>query len=91
MIGIILWAILILFIVICACPGFITAVIVSYAIVLSVYGLVYWIKDGCKLPSKKRKNEDQSGIDTIVRQDRESAIDEWERKWRRKHPSRKDR
>lgn len=91
MIGIVLWALLIIFIVICACPGFITAFIVSSAIVLSVYGLVYWIKSGCKLPSKNRKNEEQSDIDTIVRQDRESAIDEWERKWKRKHPCRKDR
>lgn len=43
MIGIILWAILIIFIVICACPGFITALIVNTAIVLSVYGLIWWI------------------------------------------------
>ena len=43
MIGLILWAILIIFIVICACPGFITALIVNAAIVLSVYGLIWWI------------------------------------------------
>lgn len=43
MLGIILWAILIIFIVICACPGFITALIVNTAVVLSLYGLIYWI------------------------------------------------
>lgn len=43
MIGIILWAIVIIFIVICACPGFITALLVNTAIVLSVYGLIAWI------------------------------------------------
>lgn len=43
MVGLILWAILIIFIVICACPGFITALIVNTAIVLSVYGLIWWI------------------------------------------------
>ena len=43
MIGIILWAILIIFIVVCACPGFMTALIVNAAIVLSVYGLIWWM------------------------------------------------
>lgn len=43
MFGIILWAALIIFIVICACPGFITALIVNMAIVFSVYGLIWWI------------------------------------------------
>lgn len=43
MIGIVIWAILIIVIVICACPGFITALIVNSAIVLSVYGLILWI------------------------------------------------
>lgn len=43
MIGIVIWAILIIFIVICACPGFITALIVNSTIVLSVYGLILWI------------------------------------------------
>lgn len=43
MIDIVLWAILIIFIVICTCPGFITALIVNTAIVVSVFGLVAWI------------------------------------------------
>lgn len=48
MIGLILWAILIIFIVICACPGFITSLIISSAIVLSVYGLIWWIVNKIK-------------------------------------------
>lgn len=43
MLGLILWAILIIFIVICACPGFIIALIVNTTIVASVYGLIWWI------------------------------------------------
>lgn len=43
MIGIILWVILIIVIVICACPGFITALIVNMAIVFSIYGLIWWL------------------------------------------------
>lgn len=89
MFGIILWAILIIFIVICAWPGFITAFIVCSAIVLSGYGLICWIIGGCKLPRKRRRYEEQSYLDTIAEQEREKAIDEWERKWRRKHPCRK--
>lgn len=89
MIGIIIWAILILFIVICVCPGFITALIVCSAIVLSVYGLIYWIIGGCKLPSKSQRSKGRSHVDETTKQDREKAIDEWECKWGRKHPSRK--
>ena len=43
MFGIILWAILILIIVTCACPGFWTAFITISACVLGVFGLVAWI------------------------------------------------
>lgn len=43
MIGIIVWAILIIFIVICTCPGFVPALIVITTIVLGVYGLISWI------------------------------------------------
>lgn len=88
MIGIVLWAILIIFIVICACPGFITALIINSAIVLSVYGLIWWIKSGCKLRYKRKRINEQFLIEKN-KQDREAAIDEWERKWNRKHPTRK--
>lgn len=87
MIGIIIWAILIIFIVICVCPGFITALIINSAIVLSVHGLIWWAKSGCKIKRKSKCNKAQSNVDAI--QDREKAIDEWERKWGRKHPCRK--
>lgn len=53
MIGIILWAIVIIFIVICACPGFMTALIVNTAIVLSIYGLIAWIV--MKIKKRRRK------------------------------------
>lgn len=89
MLGIIIWAILIIFIVICVCPGFITAFIVCSAIVLCGYCLMCWIIGGCKLPSKSRRNDEKTYIDAIAKQERENAIDEWERKWRRKHPCRK--
>lgn len=53
MIGIILWAIVIIFIVICACPGFMTALIVNTAIVLGIYGLIAWIV--MKIKKQRRK------------------------------------
>ena len=48
-----------------------------------------WIIGGCKLPSKSRRNDEKTYIDAIAKQERENAIDEWERKWRRKHQCRK--
>lgn len=48
MIGIILWAILIIFIVSCACPGFWTALITTSAIVLGAFGLISWINGKIK-------------------------------------------
>lgn len=97
MIGIIIWAILIIFIVICACPGFLTALFVNSLIVLSayglIYGLVYWVKGGCKFKNKSKAQTEsakQSYIETISNQEREKAIAEWERKWGRRHPCRND-
>ena len=43
MIGIILWGALIFFIVVCTCPGFLTALLVCSAIVLSFYGLICYL------------------------------------------------
>lgn len=48
MIGVIIWAILIIFIVICTCPGFITALITCAAIVISAYALIWWIAQKIK-------------------------------------------
>lgn len=93
MIGIIIWAILILFIVICTCPGFITALFVSSAVVLCAYGLInalaWWVKNGLKFKRKGKGSKAQSYVDAIAEEEREKAICEWERKWGRKHPSRK--
>lgn len=92
MIGLIIWAILIIFIVICACPGFITAFIVGSVIALCGYGLInwliWWVKGG-RFKRENRVDKTKSYLDTIAEQEREKAIDEWERKWRRKHPCRK--
>lgn len=97
MIGIIIWAILIIFIVICVCPGFLTAFFVISLIVLSayglIYGLVYWVKGGCKLESTSKPHTEsakQSYIEIISNKEREKAIAEWERKWGRRHPCRND-
>ncbi len=46
MIGIILWAILIIFIVICACPGFLTFLFcVALPVGIAVFALVSWIQN----------------------------------------------
>lgn len=46
MVGIILWAILIIFIVICACPGFLTFLLfVALPVGIAVYSLASWIND----------------------------------------------
>lgn len=65
MIGIILWAIVIIFIVVCAYPGFMTALIVNTAIVLSVYGLIAWIVMKIKKRRRKISYNENSPIDTI--------------------------
>ena len=44
MVGIILWAILIIFIVICACPGFLTFFFcVALPVAIGIYALFAWI------------------------------------------------
>ncbi len=44
MVGIILWAILIIFIVICACPGFLTFFFgVAVPVAIGIYALFAWI------------------------------------------------
>lgn len=43
MIGIILWAIMILVIIAYACPGFISALLVCMAIVGTLYGLIIYL------------------------------------------------
>ena len=77
MIGIIIWLLLIFIIAVCACPGFLVALATIFGI--CAFGIfVLWLL--AKL-SDKRAEE--------VHTEREKAIDEWERKWGRRHPSRK--
>lgn len=46
MIGLILWAILIIIIAVCACPGFFTFLIcVALPVGVAVYALVAWLND----------------------------------------------
>lgn len=77
MIGIIIWLLLIFIIAVCACPGFLTALAVIFG--LCALGiLILWLL--AKLTDKRTEE---------AHTDHERAIDEWERKWGRKHPSRK--
>lgn len=77
MIGIIVWLVLIFIIAVCASPGFLTALAVIFGIfVLGIF--ILWLL--AKLTGKQ---------DDDTRKDREKAIDEWEKKWGRKHPTRK--
>ncbi|MDE6697401.1 MAG: hypothetical protein K2K25_11025 [Muribaculaceae bacterium] len=72
--------VLIFIIAICACPGFLTALVVIFGI-CALGILVLWLL--AKLTDKradKRAEEAQA--------ERERAIDEWEKKWGRKHPTR---
>lgn len=46
MIGIVLWAILIIFIVICTCPGFLTFLFcVALPVGIAVFVLASWLRD----------------------------------------------
>ena len=81
MIGIIVWLLLIFIIAVCACPGFLTALATIFGI--CAFGIfVLWLLARITDKSAKRRVEE-------ARKEREKAIDEWERKWGRRHPSRK--
>ena len=81
MIGIIVWLLLIFIIAVCACPGFLAALGVIFGI--CAFGIfVLWLLAGITDKSAKRRAEE-------AREEREKAVDEWERKWGRHHPSRK--
>lgn len=46
MIGVIVWAVLILFIVICTCPGFLSFFFcVALPVGIAVYALASWVRD----------------------------------------------
>ena len=80
-IGIIVWAILIIIIAFCTCPGFLVALATIFGICAFVI-LVLWLFAKLTYKSVKKRAED-------VHVGREKAIDEWEKKWGRKHPTRK--
>lgn len=76
MIGLIIWLLLIFIIACCACPGFLTALLIVFSLIAACFiALRLLVRD-----SRKER-------DTAATQ-REKAIDEWERKWNRTHPSR---
>ena len=76
-IGIIIWLILIFIIAVCSCPGFLTVL----AVILGIFCIGGIIVSFLGRSIGKRIEKD-TGID------RERAIDEWEKKWGRPHPTR---
>ena len=74
--GIIIWSVLIFIIAVCACPGFLTALVVIFGI--CALGILVL----CLLAKLTDKRTEESNAE------REKAIDEWERKWGRKYPTR---
>lgn len=76
MLGIYIWALLIVFISI-ATTGW-------EVILFPIIGFVIWILISIVIDSWKEKRSSQK-----EQIDREKAIDEWERIWNRKHPTRK--
>lgn len=86
MIGLILWAILIFIIACASCPGFLTILFTVGSGYIALYIIFSWLKSNNfklrkrRVPASKRS--------TPTSDDREQAIDEWERKWKRTHPTR---
>ena len=81
MIGIIVWLLLIFIIALCACPGFLVALAVIFGI--CAFGiLILWLLAKLTDKSVKKRAEE-------AHEEREKAINEWEKKWGRKHPTRK--
>ena len=81
MIAIILWAIVIIVIAFSACPGFavmLTTTLVAAGLLLSLYAFIMYQLNHRRQPDR------QQAQPRIRSQD----IEEWERKWKRPHPSR---
>ena len=89
-IGIIVWLVLIFIIVLGTVPNFLTMLFCSSAIVISAYFLLRWI--GRKLfrflASKINGESVAFFAEADIEAEREKAIDEWEQKWGRPHPTR---
>ena len=74
--ALIIWLVLIFIIAVCTCPGFLTALFTIFSITIMGIFVLWFL---AKLTDK------QVGKRNI---EREKAIDEWEKKWKRKHPTR---
>lgn len=78
--AIIIWLVLIFIIAVCACPGFVPALFTIFGICALGILVVWLLADLTDKRNKKRTEE--------ARIEREKAIDEWEKKWGRRHPTR---
>lgn len=88
MIGLILWVIMIFIIACASCPGFLSALFTISGGYITLYILFSWLKSNNFKLYKRRAPTSKRSTPTITSEDRERAIDEWERKWRRTHPTR---
>ena len=89
-IGIIVLLVLIFIIVLGTVPNFLTMLFCSSAIVISAYFLLRWIGRKLLRFLASKINEGSGTIfdDSDIEAEREKAIDEWEQKWGRPHPTR---
>lgn len=86
MIGLIIWAILVIFIVICVFPDFVPLVIAA----LVIAGVAAYLCECARIRRDLRElDKGEEGKGEEDKEDRERAIAEWEAKWKRRHPGRK--
>ena len=81
-IGIIIWLILI-FLIACAQPGYLPMLLALFAIAAVVFSLYAYIRN--RINNRHEESEQYRAMN------REKAIDAWEKKWKRTHPSRINR
>ena len=74
--ALIIWLVLIFIIAVCACPGFLTALFTILCISILGILMLWFLAKMSDKQVEKSNNE------------REKAIDEWEKEWGRKHPTR---
>lgn len=89
MIGIYVWALLI--IIICICVNgweFIGFIFLCLAIFAGIYGLFIWIDNKSYLRNKRERRPDER---SPIEKEKERAIEEWEHKWHKPHPSKTKR
>ncbi len=89
MFGKYLWLIIIIIIACMCCPGLLTIMLIIIGVVLGGIFLVALIADKASEPKDNKTYQKPHGnITGHTSKERERAIDEWEKKWRRKHPTR---